>query len=162
MAVWGGGEHLIPYHAYCPILLRVLTSFCIPNKPHPLTHTHTHTHTHTVYLIDPLNWLYINLYARGKCWGACSYPLSQFIQQRLVQCVTNRHCYAYHSYTSLTNCFITLNVLLFCYRFYSTPQVEQHVQTITLSTQCPSPRPPPNALPLSPVPPVTVTTSAGV
>ncbi|XP_064402783.1 uncharacterized protein LOC135348484 isoform X3 [Halichondria panicea] len=80
-----------------------------------------------VYLIDPLNWLYINLYARGKCWGACSYPLSQFIQQR----------------------------------FYGTPQVEQHFQTITLSTQCPSPRPPPNALPLSPVPPVTVTTSAG-
>ena len=27
----------------------------------------------------------------------------------------------------------------FCYRFYSTPQVEQHVQTITLSTQCPLP-----------------------
>ena len=26
---------------------------------------------------------------------------------------------------------------------------------MTLSTQCPSPRPPPNALPLSPVPPVT-------
>ena len=37
-----GTSHTIS-HACCPILLRVLTSFCIPNNPPPHTHTHTHS-----------------------------------------------------------------------------------------------------------------------
>ncbi len=76
------------------------------------------------------------------------------------QCVANRHLLCITYYYSILLWHFTM--CYFYYRFYSTSQVEQHVQTITLSTQCPSPRPPPNALPLSPVPPVTVTTSAGV